>query len=221
MRPGEIEMLYQLIRDFKCRRILEVGMAHGSSTLVILQALKDSGGGEVVSIDPFQYVDVPGGDEIYQVRGGGMENVRAAGFADTHRLIADYDYLAMPRLVQQNEKFDFVFIDGYHSFDYTFLDFFYADHLLNDHGICAFHDTGFRAVHKVIQFVLRNKSYKLVGPGPQVYTPDLTRRIVHKAWTIATGKSAEARERRLRWQSLAAVQKLTTTVCKQLEVVEF
>jgi hypothetical protein len=101
MRPSEIEMLCHLVREFGCRRVLEIGMANGSSTVMLLRALKDAGGGEVVSIDPFQYGDVAGGDEIYDIRGVGMENVRASGLIGMHRLINDYDYVAMPQLVEE------------------------------------------------------------------------------------------------------------------------
>lgn len=221
MRPSEIEMLSKLVHEFGCRRVLEIGMANGSSTVMLLRALKDVGGGEVISIDPFQYGDAVAGDEAYSIRGVGMENVKASGLASMHRLINDYDYVAMPRLVENKEKFDLIFIDGYHSFDYTFVDFFYADLLLNDQGICAFHDTGFPAVNKVVQFVLRNKPYKMIGPAPLVYTPDLPRRIARRAWAIATGRAGGVHERRTKWHSLAAVQKLETAICPQLTVSNF
>src|SRR5690242_8684771 len=126
MRRAEIEQLRILIHQFGCRRILEVGMANASSTVMFLHTLQEIGGGEVVSIDPFQYRDEPGVDEVYSIRGVGMENVRKSGLANMHRLINDYDYVALPQLVSGKQKFDLVFIDGYHSFDYTFVDFFYA-----------------------------------------------------------------------------------------------
>jgi len=221
MRPSEIEMLRQLVHDFDCRRILEIGMAHASSTVMLLRALQDAGGGEVVSIDPFQYDGVTGRGEVYDVHGAGMENVNASGLASMHRLINDYDYIAMPQLVVNNEKFDMIFIDGYHSFDYTFIDFFYADILLKDHGICVFHDTGHPAVNKVVQFVLRNKAYRMIGPPPLVYTPGLPGRIARRVWTVVSLRTRQMRERRTRWHSLAAVQKLETALCPQLTLSNF
>ena len=62
----------------------------------------------------------------YGIGGQGVRNVAAAGFANMHRLMEEYDYIALPQLVAEKAQFDMVFIDGYHSFDYTFLDFFYA-----------------------------------------------------------------------------------------------
>jgi predicted O-methyltransferase YrrM len=221
MKDVEIKRLCQLVRDFDCRRILEIGMANASSTVMLLRALEAAGGGEVVSIDPFQNRDVPGVDTAYNIRGAGMRNIEAAGLSHMHRLIEDYDYIAMPQLVRDGEKFDLVFIDGYHSFDYTFLDFFYADLLLKDGGVCAFHDTGYPAVHKVLQFLLRNKPYRLIGPTPLVYTPDLPSRLVRRTATILAGRAGEARERRVNWHSLAALQKRETAICPQLTLVDF
>jgi hypothetical protein len=150
-----------------------------------------------------------------------MENVKASGLGRMHRLINDYDYIAMPDLVKSGEKFDMVFIDGYHSFDFTLIDFFYADLLLNDQGICAFHDTGYPAVHKAVQFILRNKAYKVIGPAPSVYTPDLPSRIARRARSIITGRAEEARERRTKWHSLSALQKLESAISPQLRIVDF
>jgi predicted O-methyltransferase YrrM len=69
MRPSEIEVLCQLVRRFDCQRILEIGMANASSTVMLLRTLHESGGGEVVSIDPFQYHDVSATDEVYDIGG--------------------------------------------------------------------------------------------------------------------------------------------------------
>src|SRR4051812_36682382 len=100
MKQIEITKLCQIVREFSCKRILEIGMANASSTVMLLQALKEAGGGEVVSIDPFQYKDAPGGDVEYAVRGAGMDNVKSTGLSGMHKLIDDYDYIAMPQLVR-------------------------------------------------------------------------------------------------------------------------
>ena len=57
---------------------------------------------------------------------------------------------------------DFAFVDGWHLFDFTLVDFYYIDKLLEVGGHVAFDDMWLPAVRKVVSFVLRNKPYKLV-----------------------------------------------------------
>lgn len=54
MRPSKILVLCELIREHKPKRVLEIGMANGSSTVAMLEVLDSLGDGNLVSIDPFQ-----------------------------------------------------------------------------------------------------------------------------------------------------------------------
>ena len=45
-------------------------------------------------------------------------------------------------------------VDGWHTFDYALLDFWYADKMLDVNGVVGFNDCGWRAVSKAIGFVL-------------------------------------------------------------------
>jgi len=36
-------------------------------------------------------------------------------------------------------KIDFAFVDGWHTFDYTLIDFFYIDKILRSGGLVSFH----------------------------------------------------------------------------------
>lgn len=100
-------------------------MAMGCSTLAILEALPKEG--YHTSIDPFQTAT-----HNYGFRGVGVTMVKRAGLADRHRLIEQPNYLALPDLLRAGERFDLIFIDGYHTFDFAFIDFFYADLLLRE-----------------------------------------------------------------------------------------
>src|SRR4029450_11609121 len=130
--PTEMDVIKGLVRSIKSRAALEIGMARGFSSVAILSALEPDG--RLTSVDPFQLV--PSG-----YGGAGVATVRSAGFAHRHTLIAEPDYVALPALLRNQQQFDFIFIDGYHSFDYTLLDFFYADLLLKVGGVVAFHDS--------------------------------------------------------------------------------
>lgn len=223
MRKSEIELLCRLVETRRFTRLLEVGMANGSSSVALLRTLAENGGGSLTSIDPFQFAAVGsvGNDNDDGYSGEGVENVRRAGFAHMHTLMAEPDYVAMPKLVSDGRKFDFVFIDGYHSFDYAFVDFFYADLLLDVGGMIAFHDSAFPAVYKVCQFVAKNKEYRLTGPRPEPMYADPVRKALRRMRYWVTDENAMFRERRLVWCSLAAFEKVRHSQCKQFAVRNF
>ncbi len=58
-------------------------------------------------------------------------------------------YKALPDAVTRKEKYQLIFIDGWHTFDYTLVDFFYADLLLELGGFLVFDDVQLPAVAKV------------------------------------------------------------------------
>jgi predicted O-methyltransferase YrrM len=147
--------LFRTVLEQRPRRSLEIGMACGVATLSILTALHRIGGdGTLVSIDPNQSTDW---------KGIGATCVARARLAGRHRLIEDFDYLALPRLLADGEQFDFAYIDGWHTFDYTLLDLFYVDRMLAVGGLVGFNDCGWPAVHKVIKFLLSHRRYEEVN----------------------------------------------------------
>ena len=157
------EALYGAVLNMKPQLIIEVGLACGTSSLAMLTALKEIGqGGRVISIDP--------GQSTYW-HSCGVANIQRAGFAPQHRLIEDYDYNALPLLLKEGCKADFGYIDGWHTFDYALLDFFYIDKMLKKGGAVAFNDSGYRAVLRVIRFVLGHRKYQEFDVGlPRTYT---------------------------------------------------
>lgn len=208
MLATELQVLADLIRSARPREVLEVGMANGSSSVAIMTTLRELGEGRLVSIDPFQLNPTIAVDGMMRGFGGaGVRNVEQAGLSDLHTLIPDADYVALPRLLQDRRQFDFIFIDGYHSFDYTLLDFFYADLLLRPGGLVAFHDSSCVAVFRVCEFVANNKAYRRVGPPPALIYASFARRAARRLMQVATGRDAVFRERRLRWKSLAVFAK--------------
>jgi len=222
MQAREIARLIEIIRDHNCRAVLEIGMANGSSTVAMLKALQELGGGRVTSIDPYQFRDDPAlGENYYGIRGAGVRNVAAAGLSAFHTLIAEFDHVALPRLADDEANFDLVLIDGFHSFELTFLDFFYADRMLRPGGICVFHDSGTAAVFKVTQYLMRNKAYAPVGPAPEQSHKSLVRRALRRASYLVNGRAESFRERRLNWGSLAAFRKTAERDAPEYAIEEF
>ena len=202
MSPEELVRLYELVEQQKAARVLEVGMASGTSTVVILSALAKTGDGTLTSIDPFQTT---------QFAGSGRERVRAMGFADRHRHLEQPDYLAMPQLLAAGESFDFVLVDGYHSFDYTLVDVFFADLLLRTGGVLAVHDSSWPAVLKVLQFLETHKDYRRVSPPPLVRRDGLVSKAVGRAKIYGGGarRIKAFEDRRRNWHTLAAYRKMS------------
>jgi predicted O-methyltransferase YrrM len=202
MSPEELVRLYELAEAQNPAKALEVGMASGTSTVVILSALARTGTGGLTSIDPFQTT---------QFAGSGRERVRALGFADRHRLVEQPDYLALPQLLAAGESFDFILVDGYHSFDYTLVDVFYADLLLRTGGVLAVHDSSWPAVLKVLRFLEVHKDYRRLSPPPLVRRDGLINKALGRARIYSGGarRIKAFEDRRRNWHTLAAYRKMS------------
>ena len=50
-------------------------------------------------------------------------------------------------------QFHLIYIDGWHTFDYTLVDFFYADLLLETNGVIVLDDIKHKPVHKCFEYV--------------------------------------------------------------------
>jgi hypothetical protein len=154
---SNVEGLRRAVLQEAPRNVLEVGMAHGISSVAILGALEEIGGeGRLLSIDPYQ-------TEVW--RDGGRRTVERSGLGARHELIEDFDYLALPALAREGRRFGFAYIDGYHSFDYVMLDFFYADRMLDVGGVVGFNDCGWPSVFKVLRFIETHKKYAEIDVG--------------------------------------------------------
>jgi predicted O-methyltransferase YrrM len=160
IRLADAEALYETVLRTRPATVLEVGMAFGTSSLAILTALRDAGqNGKLLSIDPMQTT---------YWKGCGLASIARAGYRDRHEIHEDYDYNVLPRLLSSGLKVDFAYIDGWHTFDYTLLDWWYVDRMLNVGGTVAFNDCGYPAVDKAIQFVLTHRKYTEIDVGNPV-----------------------------------------------------
>ena len=149
--------LYRTILDSDARVVLEIGMAFGVSTLAILTALDQLGGPRrLVSIDPNQASDW---------HSLGIYNVERSGLSHLHALVERPDFLALPELVAEGTNVDLAYVDGWHTFDYVLLDFFYIDKLLSVGGIVGFNDCGFKSVRRVLRFVKSHRPYQEMDVG--------------------------------------------------------
>ena len=72
MSTVELDRLYELVQANSCFEVLEIGMANGTSALVICHALSKLGKGSLTSVDPFQLAPDGYGEE-------GIRNLEKAG----------------------------------------------------------------------------------------------------------------------------------------------
>jgi predicted O-methyltransferase YrrM len=154
----EGEFLQGLIRELRPVVSLEIGMAYGVSTLYICDALEKTPYTRHIVIDPNQYGQA--------LDGIGMSNLRRAGHGEIIELLNEPSHQALPRLEAEGLKIDFAFIDGWHTFDYTLIDFFYIDRLLKVGGVVALDDTNMPGIRKLCRYIATNRAYRVTGLAP-------------------------------------------------------
>jgi hypothetical protein len=118
--------LHESVKRYRPRTVVEIGLANGASAVAIASALACNGGGRLISIDPNQR-------QGYE--GRGLAALAQSGLAGFHELMEEPSYLALPELLRRGVKAEFAYIDGWHSFDYVVVDFFYVDKLLVPGGV--------------------------------------------------------------------------------------
>lgn len=153
--PHEGKFLINIIKsDCGILKTLEVGCAYGLSSLCICLATLERPGASHTIIDPFQNT---------QWDGAGIKNLEEAGI-DFFKLIETSSEVALPRLLEQKEsQFDFVFVDGWHTFDQTLVDCFYATRLLRVGGYLAIDDVYFPSIRRVVDFLKNYPCYEKYG----------------------------------------------------------
>jgi hypothetical protein len=194
-------------------------MAQGMSTLAILHALAKKGRGKQTAIGPYQcravdYYDPSlGPSEAGGWEGIGLAMVERAGLTHMLQWIEEPDYLALPRLLERGERYDLIFIDGYHTFDYVFLDYFYSDLLLNEGGFLVFDDVLLPMVHKVCWFVETHKAYRRLGPS-MTHPLNTAYRAFMAAQRLLGLRGPRNADRE--WGSIMAYQKIRSTKVRPL-----
>ena len=164
----EGEFLQKLILELKPKVSVEVGLAFGISSLFICEALTQVQAERHVVIDPSQ-------SDAW--KGIGLSNLKEAGYEKLVDFKEMSSHLALPQLEADGLKIDFAFIDGWHTFDYKLLDFFYIDRLLKVGGVVVFDDLLYPSVHRVCRYIITNRAYRVVDNSSSLKQ--------HKSWSKA------------------------------------
>ena len=147
-------VLHGLVREGGVTRSLEIGFAHGYSTVWILDALDQREGAVHTAIDPFE-------KSIWH----GIGLVQAGRVRTTARFewVADYSIHALSRMIRERARFDLIYIDGNHRFDDVLVDFYLADQVTRAGGLLIFDDTWLESIQTACHFVAQNRAYEIVS----------------------------------------------------------
>jgi predicted O-methyltransferase YrrM len=176
---AEGETLQRLIRQLRPEVTLEVGCAYGISALYICEALAEVGGRKHIIIDPHQ---------LTHWKGAGLFTLERAGFASLVEFHALSSHIALPRLEMAGTKIGLALIDGWHTFDYAMIDFFYVDRLLQVGGVVMLDDTAaYAAIRKLARYIATHRQYVALkndglAPAHQACKAPVARRsgVVHR-----------------------------------------
>lgn len=149
----EGQFLQKIIKEHEPVKTIEVGCAYGISSLYICSALQAKKEHQHTIIDPFQSSDW---------RNIGRNHLKIAGI-ENFEIIEVPSELALPKLLSEKKKFDFGFIDGWHTFDHTLIDFFYLNRMINVGGVIVIDDVGLPSVNKFMRYILNYPAYKVIG----------------------------------------------------------
>lgn len=133
---------------------LEVGCAYGLSSLFICSELAKRDGASHTIIDPFQNTDWDG---------AGLLNLDNAG-VKFYTFVEERSEFALPEILKKGEgRFDLVFVDGFHTFDQTLLDCYYATRLLRIGGVLAIDDVALLPVGRATRYFAEYPCYETLG----------------------------------------------------------
>ena len=166
----EANFIMKIIKRRKLSMCVETGVAYGVSTIAICSALSEleKSGLECKhwGADPCQNSDY---------NGAAIAALKSCNLDHLFELLEGPSHVKLAKLAEEGVKFDMVFIDGWHTFDYTLIDVFLADQLLKPGGILLMHDMQMPSKQKVMRYLFSHRKYRRITGSPM---RTLTRRFL-------------------------------------------
>lgn len=189
----ECQIIQYWLAEQRPRRLLEIGMAYGISTLAICEALAWEAETRYHIVDPFQRTQW---DSV------GLFHLAQAGYAERVQWHEEASEQALPRLFREGVRFDFAFIDGSHKREAVLSDVGWVDRMLEPGGLVVLDDIQMPGVQAGVEELVRRHGYQPIDtPAP------LRRSLAVRVRRLngmpesrvvglrkETGKSASARE---------------------------
>lgn len=152
--PYEGDLIYRLVRSSDSRRCLEMGFHTGSTALYMDAGLADRDG-QVTSV----------GLDVEEDMARGQKLLRDAGAEGRHRLFQANSNRVVPELFLSGETFDFVYMDGWKTFDHLAFEIYFINQMLEKGGVILFDDSDMPSVRQAVRLLKRYYGYAEVGYG--------------------------------------------------------
>lgn len=146
--------IFNLIKKYKPMKLIEIGLACGISTMFMICAIKT--GAKIYSVDPFQKIQW---DRFGLINAN--EVIKELNLPkNTHHWIHEFSGNYFDKT---NDKYDFMLIDGDHSYNGTMIDLNGSLKILNKGGLLVVDDVLHKEVGKALRDFMRNsKVYKQI-----------------------------------------------------------
>lgn len=140
MQPERAHALYQHIRVYKPRHVLELGIGHGVSSCYIAAALHENGEGHLTCVDLVDASFSPSAEEL-------VSQATLAAYVSIYREKSSYTWY-LKKLIERHTppggvcepEFDLCYIDGPKNWTIDGAAFFMVDKLMHAGGWIVFDD---------------------------------------------------------------------------------
>lgn len=135
--PGDRKALYRMVRNFRPRRVLEIGTHVGMSTYYLAKALEANGGGEITTVDVLDVNSEAGAWRNVGLRKPPSRIVESLGLGDMVTFVVAP---AAKFLETDTGPYDLIFLDGDHSAAAVYNEVIRSLGMLNPRGLILLHD---------------------------------------------------------------------------------
>jgi hypothetical protein len=155
-------IVFELMQKTKTKRILQIGMDNGNWSVFILTFFKflyheSDELYKLISVDP---------NQIKEYKNIGIDNLKNLNLLKYHKLVDDYSFIYMQKLIDKNKFYDIIFINEWVSYDYALTDIFNSLKILNTGGYLIIDGLLNIDIHKITDFIDNNyKTFKKINMG--------------------------------------------------------
>jgi predicted O-methyltransferase YrrM len=133
---------------------IEIGLAYGFSALFILDSMFENNYGKHVAIDPI---------EVTYWHGIGLKSIHDLKFDDRFEWQEAMSIDALSTMHRDGVRAQYIYIDGHHTFDAAFIDFYCSDKILDTGGVIILDDFWMPSIKTVVSFIKNNlQHYELL-----------------------------------------------------------
>lgn len=136
--PGPNRHVLALIKKYEPKRYAEIGVYKGDTAIEVAKSINST-----AQIHLFDFENRLN-DLLSRLRNDKdllTKDLKIYSWPNTHKMFDSYNW-NLAKCLEQGQTFDFVYIDGAHSWHHDALAFLLIDRILEDGGIVVFDDYG-------------------------------------------------------------------------------